>query len=474
MTTVSLIGLDFGTTTSSAVIATAQLLRNSVKGRVELSQFRETYRSAMVFTPLSDDRLDEPRVAEYLDSWLAAGKVHAKEIFGGGALLTGLTAQRENAAALVRLVRRRVGDVLVASADDPCLESWLAFMGSCAALSRLHPATWFINLDIGGGTTNLALGKNGDVLATGCLFVGARHVQVVPGTYRVVHLSSYARRLLDHLGIAKGCGDELLSHEVHAMLDFYLHLLTAALLGQADAFDEPTARLHQQVAFQPDVPAFNWREAVVTLSGGVAELVYAAVQGKPRPSTTFFGDLGIDLAAVLLEQFPWADDFREYVPAGDGRATVYGLLRHGTQVSGSTIFLSNPGVLPLADVPILGAITDVTPDNQMRAAIELVRRTGRGGGLRVELTNPGSASVRALGTRLGQMLADAGFPRHHPLVILVSDNVGKTLGQYVTQWGKRPLNLVVIDEIDVRDGHYVHLGVPRDQVIPVSFYGLQA
>jgi molecular chaperone DnaK (HSP70) len=35
---VKLIGLDFGTTTSSAVAATARLVRSAVNGRVELDQ----------------------------------------------------------------------------------------------------------------------------------------------------------------------------------------------------------------------------------------------------------------------------------------------------------------------------------------------------------------------------------------------------------------------------------------------------
>src|SRR4051794_12007599 len=103
---VKLIGLDFGTTTSSAVIAAARLARSGVTGRTELSRVCECYRSELVFTPLDEhDRLDERKVEAYLDSWLAAGEVRAEEIFGGGALLTGLTAQKQNAAALVQLIR---------------------------------------------------------------------------------------------------------------------------------------------------------------------------------------------------------------------------------------------------------------------------------------------------------------------------------------------------------------------------------
>jgi ethanolamine utilization protein EutA len=123
---VTLVGLDFGTTTSSAVVATAALLRNTVTGRTELSQVRERFRSEMLFTPLDGDRIDVARAEATLDAWLTAGGVRTDELFGGGALLTGLTAQYEKAALLVELIRRRLGDALIATADDPCLESWLA------------------------------------------------------------------------------------------------------------------------------------------------------------------------------------------------------------------------------------------------------------------------------------------------------------------------------------------------------------
>src|SRR5687767_2321074 len=116
---VKLIGLDFGTTTSSAVIASARLLRNSMTGRIELKDVTPTFRSELVFTPIDGTRLDEAKLDTYLDTWLS--HCERAEIFGGGALLTGLTAQKNNAEAVVRLVRRRLGNALVASAADPCL-----------------------------------------------------------------------------------------------------------------------------------------------------------------------------------------------------------------------------------------------------------------------------------------------------------------------------------------------------------------
>ena len=241
---VNLVGLDFGTTTSSAVVATAQLAHDAVTGRSQLSQLSESYRSEMVFTPMRGDGLDLEQLESYLQAWLATTR--CEDIFGGGALLTGLTAQKANAAALIHLIERRLGAALIATAEDPCFESWLAFMGSCADLSRNYPDTPLINVDIGGGTTNLALGRNGEVLRTGSLFVGARHVQVEPGTYRIVKLSRYATQLFDNLGIGKGPGDSLASEEVERILDFYLMLLEAAITGDREPFQDPIARLHEQ------------------------------------------------------------------------------------------------------------------------------------------------------------------------------------------------------------------------------------
>ena len=42
-----------------------------------------------------------------------------------------------------------------------------------------------------------------------------------------------------------------------------------------------------------------------------------------------------------------------------------------------------------------------------------------------------------------------------------------------TAWGAFPLNLVVLDEIAVRDAQYAQIGALHHQVIPISFYGLQ-
>jgi ethanolamine utilization protein EutA len=466
---VKLVGLDFGTTTSSAVVALASVQRTAT-GRMQLEAPEEIFRSELVFTPMrADGQLDLPQLEHLLDGWLAAGDVQPAELFGGGALLTGLTAQKENAAGLVGLIRRRLGGALVATADDPCLESWLAFMGSCAPLARAHPDRMILNLDIGGGTTNIAVGQDRQVIRTGCFFLGARHVQVQPGTYRIVRLSPYAREIFTHQGIDKKPGDDLSKAEVDAFLSFYLSLLEALCRGDRERLEYPGAKRLIQVSFA--LPA-DVRNPCITFSGGVGELIYRVLQGTPWPPTTCYGDLGVDLAQRIAASPVWEESLRNFRPHSAGRATVYGLLQHATEVSGSTLFLRTPSILPLADVPILGRLGSDDSDDRLRDVLTLVCRSSRGGCVQVRVGGQQAAAVRALGDRLARILDAIAFPPDRPFVMLVQENVGKVLGQYVTRWGALPLQLLVIDEIPLRDAQYVQIGRPQHQIVPVSFYGL--
>jgi ethanolamine utilization protein EutA len=474
MRDVRLVGLDFGTTTSSCVVARARLSLNAVSGRRELAEIEEVYRSPLVFTPFIGDALDQAKLQAALDLWLTAGRVNgpgeeAVEVFGGGALLTGLAARAKNSGVMVEVIRSRLRDSLVASADDPNLEGWLAFAASAGKISRSHPDRWVVNLDIGGGTTNIALGRSGEVVRTGSLFVGARHVQVEPGGYRIARLSDFARQAFEHLKIARGPGDCLASAEVEALLGFYVRLIESALAGDREFFEQPVAKAHLQVPFEPPP---DLRDPIITVSGGVGELVYAAQGGKPLPPTTFFGDLGIDLAQRLLDSPRWRSHFATFVPAHAGRATVYGLLLYTTQVSGSTLFLPDPGLLPLRDLPILGRVTQNSTDRQMRDILQLVRQSGPGGCVHVVPADRSGAAVATLGARMAGVLKEIGFPPERALVLLVEDNVGKALGNYVSEWGALPLRLVVLDEIEIRDARFVQIGNARNGVVPVSFYGM--
>lgn len=467
-TLVKLAGFDFGSTTCSAVLATACLHESRLGGRRELVEVTPTYRSELVFTPFIGESIDLEKVERLLHGWLHAGAAQPAELFGGGALITGLCAEKENAARLADLVRRRLGDAVIAAADDPSLESFVAFVGSAAALSQEQPDTPILSLDLGGGTTNLALGLGGEVRRTGCLRVGARHLRFHRGSYELCGYSPLGRELLCHLGIAKQPGSALTQGEVAAVLDCYVELLTAVCTGRRAALDTPLGRRFEAVPLQ--LPG-GLPPPTLVLAGGVGALIAARRNGGAPLPTTDYGDLGGELAERLLDSSLMRGPV--VTPPHAGRATVLGLLTGCTQVAGSSVFLPRPHTLPLRDLPILGTIALHQSTAELHDALQLVRRSRRGAALRVTLAPADPASLRAFGARVQEVLQTLAFPPETPIVLLLQQNLGKALGGYITGWQKPAVNLIVLDELKLAAERFVQLGRPHDQLIPVSFYGLQ-
>lgn len=464
---VTLLGLDFGTTTSSAVIARATLNASAITGRVEIAALREVLRSEMILTPKRGDALDVEAIERVMDGWLAAAEIDTSDITGGGAIITGLAARAPNAGDLVASIRRRVRDALIATAKDPRHEAWLAFMGSARARSKQNPDALVVNLDIGGGTTSVAAGRAGEVIATASLFVGARHVRVEPGTYRIEGLSAEARAVFAALGIAKGPSDTLSPHEVSAFLDVQTSAIQALIQGDRAFFSGGAGAALMDEVLRP---ALDLTSAAITLSGGVGELYHHLHQGR-SPPLTVYGDLGIDLARRLL-QAPWLR-----APAGGAagemsRATSLGLMLHATQLAGSTVYLPHPERLPIRDIPILGTITCASTAEEIRALLDHAARCPRGSALRLALEGPLRPAAEGAVAALSRLLEEMSFPSDRPLVVLVEENAGKFLGHGVTRWGRRPFDVIVLDQVSVPEAQFLHVGRVREGLVPVSFHGM--
>ncbi len=465
---VLLLGLDFGSTTSSLLLAGARLESGSSGGRSALGTPAVRFQPEPVFTPYDGSAIDERGLAAQLDAWLAAAGFDPRDLFATGCLVTGLAAARGNAAAIAALVERRFGEGVIARADDPCLESWLAFLGSSEWLSRAEPARAVLNLDIGGGTTNPALGRDGAVMATGSCYVGARHFRFVPGSYRLEGLSAWGGRLAGALGIEARVGQELPEAARNRVLDAFTDALEALATGSDAFFATPPGSLLAQAPFAPGpLPG----DTVLTFSGGVGEVVYRLAAGEPVPGTTHWGDLGIDLARRIVASPRLARNLRSHVPQHRGRATVYGITLHATEVSGASVHLPDPAWLPLRDLPVVARIGPGSTPAELAAATALAARRPEGACLQlVDDAKLGRDALRAFAARLATALAS--LPVTQPVVVLCAGNHGKTLGSYASDWGRRGPRLIVIDELPERRAHFCNLGRPRHGVVPVSFYGV--
>ena len=468
---VLLLGLDFGSTTSSALIVSVAMAADGAAGAAKFGAPQMVYRANPVFTPFVGEHIDTNKISKLIQNWLAKSHVKTTELFAASAIITGLAAQQGNVEAIRALIAAHIANAAIIAADDPHLESWLAFMGSCAALSRYHAGIPILNLDIGGGTTNTALGENGNVLATGCHFIGARHFQFVPGGYQLRGVSSYGKALHEYFGIKKTVGETLSENERAQIIQFYIQALEAIVQNNHAFFNSPIASMHLQAACNM-LPRASPK---ITFSGGVGEIVYQIAANKAPPSTTFYGDFGVDLAQAIVASPILSADLTTHVPENLGRATVTGLALNSTQVSGSSIYLQSPALLPLHDMPILAKLPFDAPIEAWQQALSQAKTRDKilnNGGACLQITQlpQNLQKVRAFAHMLSSEITKQNL--NMPLILLIESNLGKTLGNYITNWGKLSLQLVVIDEVATRDAHFVNLGKLQQCLIPISFYGM--
>jgi len=194
----------------------------------------------------------------------------------------------------------------------------------------------------------------------------------------------------------------------------------------------------------------------IVLSGGVSEHFY----GRDRAG---HGDQGLALARAL-------DARRARLPApvvegSEGiRATVVGASQFTVQLSGSTIFVSAPGVLPVRNVPVVRA-----PAGGLAAAATSI---DVGGSIALAIPwhgPPQHGTLRALGESI---LSAAGARR--PLVVALDADVAHTLGRILVDELGATGPLVVVDGLDLRDLDYVDIGevVRPAGVVPVVIKSL--
>src|SRR5262249_57291066 len=101
--------------------------------------------------------------------------IDRSDVRSGAAIITGESARLRNAEEVIHALAHLSGDFVAASAG-PHLESILAARGSGAARASLERQNTICNVDIGGGTTNIAIHQNGELLDTACVGIGGRFI----------------------------------------------------------------------------------------------------------------------------------------------------------------------------------------------------------------------------------------------------------------------------------------------------------
>jgi ethanolamine utilization protein EutA len=149
---------------------------NGVAARLETRRRETLYQSPVSLTPFDgDERIDADRIGAVLDHAYATAGLTADDIDCGVVILTGAARERENAEAIGHRLAQQCGDIVSASAGH-LMEARLAAHGSGAAQRSLATGKRFLNIDIGGATTKLAICEGGSVVAAAALAIGGRLV----------------------------------------------------------------------------------------------------------------------------------------------------------------------------------------------------------------------------------------------------------------------------------------------------------
>ncbi|MBC8930669.1 ethanolamine ammonia-lyase reactivating factor EutA, partial [Escherichia coli] len=114
---------------------------------------------------------------DFVTKEYANAGIKKEEIGMGAVIITGETARKDNASNVLDAMSGFAGDFVVATAG-PDLESIIAGKGAGAHTYAKENNTSVVNLDIGGGTTNLSLFDRGELIDTACLDIGGRLIKV--------------------------------------------------------------------------------------------------------------------------------------------------------------------------------------------------------------------------------------------------------------------------------------------------------
>ena len=183
------VGIDIGSSGTQVVFSKLALRRRGedLSSRYVVESRETLYQSPVALTPYqSETRIDERALGSIIDRAYADAKLHPDDIDAGVVILTGEALRRENAQAISDVIAQQGGEFVCATAGHH-MEAMLAAYGSGAAKASHDSGERILNIDIGGGTTKLAIVEKGKVLSTAAVHIGGR-LLVVDQQNRITRL----------------------------------------------------------------------------------------------------------------------------------------------------------------------------------------------------------------------------------------------------------------------------------------------
>lgn len=283
--------------------------------------------------------------------------------------------------------------------------------------------------------------------------VGARVVSWdAAGTVRAV--TRAGARLAKEAGVRVAVGDRRDERALEAIAERIADLALCLPLGKG--FDDASVWLTGPLVARGPFHT-------LVFSGGVGEYIYGWEQAE-------FGDLGVILGRAIGRRLA---AFVVLRPVESIRATCIGASQYSVQVSGDTLFLSDPTLLPLRDL----AAVAVRPETASASAIaeeirrgiaRLDREDGRFA-LAVRWRHgPTYPALRELCAGIADGTRDLLGPRG-PLVVVLDADLAGIVGQMLRDELGVRAPVICVDQIALSDLDFIDIGtvLPEKSVVPV-------
>ena len=432
------VGLDVGTTTTQLIVSELKAENKASAFSVpemEITGRKIRYESPVHFTPLlSGELVDGDKLRILVKTEYEKAGITPESVDTGAVIITGETSRKENAAQVLKSLSDLAGEFVVATAG-PDLESVLAAKGAGATKLSRDTGKTVLHMDIGGGTSNLALCRDGKVVATGCLNVGGRLLKI-SDTGVITYISPVLKSLIPYR-----VGDTITQNagmEVANMLASVLEM--AAGLREKDD-------LYQKL-LTPEAKEMEVTENVVlSFSGGVADCIE-----KDVPWLSY-GDLGPLLGRAIRNSRLCRGEYR--LGSHTIRATVIGAGCHSTQLSGSTVFMQNV-TLPLQNLPVAAISAQEQEREDLSSLIRLrLESLEQWGVLALPGWNaPSYQRITSLADEIAKAVGD------RPCYIALQEDMAKALGQALALRLPPGTPCLCVDRVHIPADSYLDVGSP--------------
>ncbi|MGD9410375.1 MAG: ethanolamine ammonia-lyase reactivating factor EutA [Desulfobacterales bacterium] len=461
------VGVDVGSSTSHLVFSKLVLIKDehSVTQRFNIEERDIIYEGSIINTPFLDDNtIDIDRLTDFFKKEYQHAEIDPADIQTGAVIITGESARKHNAKQIAEALSNDAGKFVAATAG-PNFESLIAAMGSGAAARSKDQKKTILSCDIGGGTSNIALTKNGEILSTSCISVGGR-VLGVNAEGIIWRIDKPALKVMQHLGLNYKVGDQISKKDSQKIAGTLAQALFEVIRGPAKSALARELMLTDDLVFPARIDEYSF-------SGGVAELMYGGVNNYDDIGQILadqINSLTPELSAAVIE------------PDNKIRATVIGAGAYSLSISGSSGFMDDKIAFPIRNVPVIRVDVDRSKlsvehiISQINLSFQKFDVEEGEDIIALYFRDPVMASYPQLElfARSIEGALTNSIQNKIPIILIFDTDIACGVGNVIRRETDLKTNLLSLDELNLKEGDWIDIGEPlvAGQVFPVTVKSL--